>query len=113
MVQVFYNLLTNAAEAISVMQEQNDRTAPHTITVKTFSEKDRVWILVEDTGIGIGENFLDRVFEPFYTTKELGKGKGLGLTICKQIVRDCNGRIAITSSPGHGTTVTIRFPIPG
>jgi nitrogen-specific signal transduction histidine kinase/preprotein translocase subunit SecF len=113
MVQVFYNLLTNAAEAINVIQEQNDRTAPHTITVRTYSEKDRVWILVEDTGIGIGENFLDRVFEPFFTTKELGKGKGLGLTICKQIVRDCNGRIAINSSPGHGTTVTIRFPIFG
>jgi signal transduction histidine kinase len=53
---------------------------------------------------------LDRVFEPFFTTKETGKGKGLGLTICKQIVRDCGGRIAIRSLPEKGTIVTISFP---
>ena len=111
MVQVFYNLLTNAAEAINVIKEQHDLTAPHSITIRTFSEKDRVWILIKDTGIGIGEHSLDRVFEPFFTTKEQGKGKGLGLTICKQIVRDCNGRISIESSSGNGTTITLNFPI--
>jgi two-component system C4-dicarboxylate transport sensor histidine kinase DctB len=54
---------------------------------------------------------LDRVFEPFYTTKAKGQGKGLGLTICKQIVRDCKGRMEIAGHPDGGTTVTLSFPV--
>jgi C4-dicarboxylate-specific signal transduction histidine kinase len=53
----------------------------------------------------------DRVFEPFFTTKVKGHGKGLGLTICKQIVRDCKGRIDITSLPNGGASVTLNFPV--
>ncbi len=111
MVQVFYNLLTNAADAINVLQRQDGHTEGHTVSMRTFSEKGQVWIFIKDTGIGIDENTLDRVFEPFFTTKEQGKGKGLGLTICNQIVRDCGGRITIDSIPGEGSTVAVRFPI--
>ena len=70
----------------------------------------QVSLTIEDTGLGIEEYYLERVFEPFFTTKGTGKGKGLGLSICKQIVRDCNGRITIDSSPEKGTVVTISFP---
>jgi predicted RND superfamily exporter protein len=110
MVQVMYNLLTNAREAIMLMQHQQGLTAPHSVIVRTFQENLRVHITIKDTGIGIHGNNLDRVFEPFFTTKEQGKGKGLGLTICKQIVRDCGGRIAIDSYPEKGALVTISFP---
>jgi two-component system NtrC family sensor kinase len=54
---------------------------------------------------------LDRVFEPFFTTKAKGHGKGLGLTICKQIMRDCKGRIEIASLPDGGVAVTLNFPV--
>ncbi len=110
MVQVIYNLLTNAREAINAVRHTQGLTADHRIVLNTYEDKGRVYITIQDTGIGIDENNLDRVFEPFYTTKEKGQGKGLGLTICKQIVRDCNGRISISSSPGEGALVTISFP---
>jgi predicted RND superfamily exporter protein len=111
LVQVFFNLLTNAAEAINVIQKQKPFEAARRITIETLSKERQVWILIKDTGIGIDENNLDRVFEPFFTTKELGKGKGLGLTISRQIVRDCGGRITIDSAPGKGADVAIRFPV--
>lgn len=110
MEQVMYNLLINARDAINAIQSQKGLTQPHSIIVRTFHEKDHICITIEDTGIGIAENSLDRVFEPFFTTKDPGKGKGLGLTICKQIVRDCGGRISIESAPEKGTLVTISFP---
>jgi signal transduction histidine kinase len=65
---------------------------------------------VVDAGIGMPATVLERVFEPFYTTKQRGKGKGLGLSICRQIVKDCGGRIALISVPGEGTTARLRFP---
>lgn len=110
MIQVLYNLFTNAREAILLMQNRQGLTAAHKIVVRTFQDNGRVNITIKDTGIGIHKNNLDRVFEPFFTTKEQGKGKGLGLTICKQIVRDCGGRISIDSYPDKGTFVTISFP---
>lgn len=110
MVQVFYNLLTNAREAINAARKTQGLTADHQIVLTTYLDEGRVHITIRDTGIGIDENNLDRVFEPFYTTKEMGQGKGLGLTICKQIVRDCGGRISVSSPPGEGALVTISFP---
>jgi len=110
LVQVIYNLLTNAREAINLKRATEGLAAPHKIVLRTYSEDQSVLLSIHDTGIGIDENNLDRVFEPFYTTKETGEGKGLGLTICNQIVRDCDGRIAIDSAAGTGTMVTISFP---
>ena len=110
LVQVIYNILTNAREAIESSRATRSVGIAHKILLRTFQENERVFITIEDTGSGIAEHYLDRVFEPFFTTKGTGKGKGLGLTICKQIVRDCDGRITIESSPPKGTSVTISFP---
>jgi two-component system sensor histidine kinase HydH len=68
-----------------------------------------VRLAVEDTGSGIGEEDLSRVFEPYFTTKKLGIGLGLALT--KQIIEEHGGTIAITSRVGAGTTVSMRVPV--
>jgi two-component system NtrC family sensor kinase len=65
---------------------------------------------VSDTGIGISAIHLNRIFEPFFTTKAIGQGKGLGLSISNQIVREFGGRIVVESKPNTGTTVKVAFP---
>ena len=111
LVQVFYNILTNARQAIDAKQAQGDTDGLRQIAVRSSLHKQKVLVSVEDSGIGVSEHNLDRLFEPFFTTKTRGQGKGLGLTICKQIVRDCGGRIRIVGSPGQGATVSIIFPV--
>jgi signal transduction histidine kinase len=67
-------------------------------------------ISIEDNGVGIPRDQLEKVFDPVFTTKPQGEGTGLGLYICQQIVSDHRGEIQITSKPGEGTTVTVLFP---
>lgn len=71
----------------------------------------QIEISITDNGIGIPEKHLPHIFEPFYTTKELGKGTGLGLSIAQNIVREHDGSITVVSTEGKGTTVSIRFPL--
>jgi signal transduction histidine kinase len=85
-----------------------------TLEVKTIMEElnnvQYVTVEVSDTGPGIPENELDIIFEPFYTTKDLGVGTGLGLSICKKIVDEHNGLLTVESTLGKGTSFTIYFP---
>jgi two-component system NtrC family sensor kinase len=64
----------------------------------------------KDNGIGIAPENLNRIFEPFFTTKEAGKGTGLGLAVSKRIMDEHNGKIEVESTPGKGTTFTLKFP---
>jgi len=66
---------------------------------------------IQDTGRGISAENLDKVFDPFYTTKQPGQGWGLGLSICHRIVEDCDGRIDIDSEPGKGSTFSVLLPL--
>ena len=100
--QVFMNILVNAAHAIESQGE---------ITVRTSSDEDNIYISISDTGTGIPADKLNRIFEPFYTTKEVGKGTGLGLSIAYDIVKKHNGEIRLESEVGKGTTFTIIVPI--
>jgi PAS domain S-box-containing protein len=100
--QVFVNLLINAAQAIETKGE---------ILVKTTSNNDHITITIADTGIGIAADKVGRVFEPFYTTKEVGRGTGLGLSIAYDIVKKHKGEIWAESEVGKGTTFTISIPI--
>ncbi len=100
--QVFINLLVNAAHAI---KKQG------VITVSTHVENNEVIATVTDDGCGIPEGNLQKIFEPFYTTKEIGVGTGLGLSIIKDIIDQHQGGIAVESTVGKGTTFTLRFPI--
>lgn len=111
LIQVIYNILINAKEAIDAKRAVKGFEEAHWIFLRSFFENGRVYVHVADTGIGITDQMLDRVFEPFFTTKTKGHGKGLGLTICKQIIRDCKGRIEIANLPDGGAAVTLDFPV--
>jgi predicted RND superfamily exporter protein len=115
LVQVMFNLIDNGREAIIAKQREaaaagrsNDESA--VLTIRSALAQGQVLIEVTDSGTGMPQAVLERIFEPFYTTKENGKGKGLGLSICRQIVKDCGGRIAFISAPGEGTTARLSFP---
>jgi len=99
--QVFMNLLVNAAHAIA---ERG------TITLRTGTAGDEVWIEVADTGSGIPPENLGRIFDPFFTTKPVGKGTGLGLSLSYGIMQKHHGRIEVTSEPGRGTTFRVVLP---
>lgn len=99
--QVFVNLLNNAAEAIE---------GPGTITIATRALNGQVEISISDTGCGIPEEHMDKLFTPFFTTKPPGKGTGLGLSIVYGIVKMHRGQIAVQSEVGKGTTFTITLP---
>jgi two-component system NtrC family sensor kinase len=96
------NLLVNAAHAIDKQGE---------ITIDTRHENGEVFIVISDTGCGIPPENLGRIFEPFFTTKESGKGTGLGLSISYDIVKRHHGEITVESTPGKGTTFTVRIPV--
>jgi signal transduction histidine kinase len=100
---VFINLLSNAAEAMP---------KGGVITISTASgPKDMVTITVEDTGEGIAPENSSKLFTPFFTTKPLGKGIGLGLAITYGIVKMHHGQIQFNSELGEGTIFTIRLPV--
>ena len=102
--QVLLNIVNNAAQA---MDKPRGR-----IAVATRREGDHaVAIDVEDNGRGIAPENLPRIFDPFYTTKDVGKGTGLGLSIAYKIVSQHGGRIDVRSTPGAGTTVTVVLPV--
>jgi signal transduction histidine kinase len=74
-----------------------------------MGDQDQSEISISDTGVGIGEDKIDKIFDPFFTTKE--KGTGLGLSIVHSIVESYGGRITVRSQMGRGTTFTIILPI--
>ena len=101
--QVFLNLLVNAAQAIP----EGDREA-NEICVTTLPDDDHVVVLVTDTGIGIPADMLDKIFDPFVTTKVQGVGTGLGLYISRNIVGSLGGELTVTSGP-RGSTFRVRL----
>lgn len=103
--QVFVNLLLNAADAIT-----EGGGGPHTVTVTTRVHGDRVEIEVGDSGPGIPESIRAHVFEPHVTTKPIGRGSGLGLSICKSIIESFGGSITLTDKV-EGATFLIALPV--
>ncbi len=100
--QVFMNLLVNGAQAI---------VGQGTITIRTGTEGNQVWVAISDTGAGIAPENMARIFDPFFTTKPVGKGTGLGLSLCYGIVERHGGRIDVRTAVGQGTTFTIWLPV--
>ena len=100
MQQALVNLIKNAMQAM---------TKGDTLTLSTGESSEGVWVSVTDTGCGIPDEQLKRIFEPFYTTKK--KGTGLGLMIVQRIVRAHNGRIELDSRAGRGTMFRIWLPL--
>lgn len=103
--QVFLALLTNAMQAIGA--------TPGRIAVSAGSDGDMLWVEVSDTGCGIAAEHQPRVFEPFFTTRPVGVGRGLGLSTCFGIVAEHGGRIEVHSQPGAGATFRVTLPLGG
>ena len=101
--QVFLNLVTNAAQAME------DRQG--TLTLVTRNENAGVAVEIADNGKGIAPEVLPKIFDPFFSTKEIGKGTGLGLSISYKIVEQHGGRITVESQPGTGTKFTVWLPL--
>jgi len=102
--QVFLNVMMNAEQAIAATGR------PGRIEITSTSSGDRVITTVRDTGNGIPEEALPRIFEPFYTTKEVGKGTGLGLAIAYGIVVEHGGEIVAANHPDGGAMFTVELP---
>ncbi|MBS2025672.1 MAG: hybrid sensor histidine kinase/response regulator [Deltaproteobacteria bacterium] len=106
--QVFVNLLVNAMQALPQEAGHDGK-----VVVITRRDGDRVIAEVSDNGPGIAPGVLPRLFEPYFTTKPAGKGTGLGLFLCRDILRRHRGEIRVRSSPVYGTTFTIELPAEG
>ncbi|HET8712700.1 MAG TPA: PAS domain S-box protein [Gemmatimonadales bacterium] len=104
--QVFLNLITNAEQAMEQRDGQH-----HRLTVRTRRVPDAIRIEVEDTGAGIPPNLIERVFNPFFTTKPTGSGTGLGLSISLGIVREHEGKIWAENPPQGGARFVVEIPV--
>jgi len=100
--QVFLNLLINAVQAVE---------DGGTIVVSTYCDGGMACAEVRDDGPGIASSDLERVFNPFFTTKPPGKGTGLGLSVSLRIVNELGGDIKLKSEPGNGAAFTVRIPL--
>ena len=104
--QVFLNIVMNAEQAIAA----TGRGGRIEITTVAVKGRDRIVATVRDTGNGIPPDALTRIFEPFYTTKDVGKGTGLGLAIVYGIVQEHGGQILAANHPGGGAIFTVELP---
>ena len=104
--QVIHNLVQNAQDAL---EHERASAAQAAIEVRTELAGDRVRLAVSDNGIGFPEALMDRIFEPYVTTKP--RGTGLGLAIVKKIVDEHHGSVAIENRPSHGASVSVLLPL--
>jgi signal transduction histidine kinase len=100
--QVFLNLFMNARDAMPSGGMMEIRTAAFNGSVE---------VEVTDTGVGIPQEQLTRIFDPFYTTKAVGRGTGLGLSVSYGIIKEHAGTIDVRSAPGKGTSFRLEFPV--
>ena len=110
--QVIINLLNNAKDAVIEKKNKNNIYSDMMIGIETFIENQSIIVEVTDTGIGISNEDIHNIMLPFYTTKEEGKGTGIGLSICYQIIKEMNGSIEISSSSMEGTKIKIILDTP-
>ena len=105
--QVFMNLLGNAIDALLSQPEQSKKV----IVIRTEVNNEQVSIRIRDNGPGIPSENKDKIFQPFFTTKPVGQGTGLGLPICRQIIEKHQGTLEVISEPNEGTEFVITLPI--
>jgi signal transduction histidine kinase len=98
--QVLINLMNNAVQSMG---------NGGTLGVRAYRKGSKVMIEVSDSGAGIGEESINKIFDPFYTTKKPGEGTGLGLWLTYDIVSNYNGEISVKSKKGEGSTFSIKF----
>lgn len=106
--QVVSNLVLNAMDAL---HEKHGLTGGR-LAVRIVRALTGLRLIVEDDGVGIDPEVQKRIFDPFYTTKTIGAGTGLGLSVCQRIVERHGGQITVQSTPGDGSTFTVELPVP-
>ena len=108
--QVIMNLLLNANDALEEKERKSTGSFAKVIKIKSYQEKNTICVEITDNGIGIKAHELEKIMHPFYTTKETGKGVGLGLSISYGIISDMKGKIEVESKYLVGTTFRISIP---
>ncbi|MDG1165466.1 MAG: ATP-binding protein [Porticoccaceae bacterium] len=102
LMQAFLNLLFNAVESIE---------SKGAITLRTRTHSSMIWVDIADSGLGISDDDLGKIFNPFFTTKTLGNGSGLGLHQAQTVVEAHSGRTTVMSKLGRGTTFRLMLPL--
>lgn len=103
--QVFFNLINNATDAILSIRESG------TITLRVLEKDKYIRVIVSDDGMGIEAENIKKIFDPFYTTKDVGEGSGLGLSISYGIIQEHKGNIYVSSQPAIGSDFIVELPI--
>jgi two-component system, NtrC family, sensor kinase len=109
--RVFLNLYTNAFYAVTEKKKQNAGGYEPTVSVNTKKTGNRIYISVRDNGNGIPQKALDKIFQPFFTTKPTGQGTGLGLSLSYDIVKAHGGEIKVETKEGEGSEFIIQLPV--
>ena len=103
--QVLLNIINNAVQAVAEVD------CPGRLGIRTGNQDGYITVSIEDNGPGISPELQKRIFEPFYTTKDVGKGTGLGLSICYGIIEEHGGGMSVSSRVGEGTTISFTLPV--
>lgn len=109
--QVIMNILMNAIQAIEEKKAISDKDYQGIITLETGTEKEFVFLKMKDNGIGLKKGTKKQIFDPMFTTKEVGKGMGMGLSLSKQIIDNHQGTMMVESKENEGCTFIIKLPI--
>ena len=109
--RVILNLITNAFYVVKKKKEENPNGYEPTVSVTTEKQGNMVLIKVSDNGNGVPKEVLDKIFQPFFTTKPSGEGTGLGLSLSYDIVKVHGGELTVETKQGEGTTFTISLPM--
>jgi signal transduction histidine kinase len=109
--RVFFNLFNNAFYSVIQKKGQSGPNYKPIVSVLTKREDDNIMIIVNDNGIGIPSKILEKIFQPFFTTKPTGEGTGLGLSLSYDIIKAHEGEIKVESVEGEHTAFTISLPM--
>jgi signal transduction histidine kinase len=109
--QVFLNIIMNAVDVLSQDHQQAADESENKLIIKSENSNENILIRFIDNGPGIPEEELGSIFDPFYTTKDPGKGTGLGLYVCYSIIDEQGGNIDAESSEGNGTMISVQLPL--
>ncbi|MGB5668518.1 MAG: HAMP domain-containing sensor histidine kinase, partial [Maribacter sp.] len=109
--RVILNLITNAFYATNEKTKNNQTGYEPKVTVTTKKDKNQVFISVKDNGNGIPQKVLDKIFQPFFTTKPTGQGTGLGLSLSYDIIKAHGGELVVNTKEGEGSVFTISIPL--
>jgi len=108
---VILNLINNAFYAVTEKKKQNINGYEPIVTVSTKKLADKIEVRVADNGNGIPKKVLDKIFQPFFTTKPTGEGTGLGLSLSYDIIKAHGGEIKVETKEGEQTIFIIQLPI--